>query len=175
MRWAALLFVITALFFWKISLTKQYTWTDHPDAVDQILPWFQFEANEWHAGRFPMWDPHLWAGQSLIGQVQPGAAYPLNWALFLLPLNNGRIPQIAIEWYFVLIHFMAALFCYWLCRDLGRTHGASVLAGAAFGLGGWIGETGWPQMINGMVWAPLVFLFFLRAVRGERRTANAAL
>ena len=38
-------------------------------------------------------------------------------------------------------------------------------AGAVFGLGGYIGNIGWPQMANGAVWLPVVFLFLLRAGR----------
>jgi hypothetical protein len=95
-----------------------------------VLPWYQFEATEWHQGRFPIWDPHQWGGQSLIGQGQPGVAYPFNWILFLLPLRDGRIPYSHLHWYFVLLHYMGALFCYWLCRDLNRSRTASVIAGA---------------------------------------------
>ena len=79
-----------------------------------------------------MWDPYHWGGQSLIGQVQPGAAYLPNWLLFLLPLRHGWIRQNYLHWYFVLIHYMGALFCYWLCRDLKRSRPAAILAGAAF-------------------------------------------
>ena len=53
-----------------------------------MMPWMQFEASEWHAGRFPMWDPNSWTGQPLFGQGQPGAAYPLNWLMFWMPLNS---------------------------------------------------------------------------------------
>jgi Bacterial membrane protein YfhO len=171
----AVLFLITIGVFWKLVLTNQYTWLDNPDIVNQILPWYQFQATEWHQGRFPLWDPHHWGGQSLIGQGQPGAAYPFNWILFLLPLRDGRIPFSHLNWYFVLIHYMGALFCYWLCRDLKRSRTASVIAGAAFGLSGYFNAIGWPQMLNGAVWAPLVFLFFLRAMRGESPVASAAL
>src|SRR5205085_53709 len=91
----------------------------------QVLPWYQFEAGEWHQGRFPLWDPHHWGGQSLIGQALPGAAYPLNWILFLLPLRKGWIRQPYLHWYFVLIHYMGALFCYWRCLDLLLDAGAN--------------------------------------------------
>ncbi len=151
----AILFLITITIFWKLTLTSHYTWLDHPDIVNQVLPWYQFEATEWHQGRFPLWDPHYWGGQSLIGQGQPGVAYPFNWILFLLPLRDGRIPYSHLHWYFVLLHYMGALFCYWLCRDLKRSRTASVIAGAAFGLSGYCGAIGWPQMLNGAVWAPL--------------------
>lgn len=171
----AILLLICVGFFWKIVLTDQYTWLETPDLAQQLLPWFRFQAAEVHAGRIPLWDPYLWGGQSLIGQAQPGAAYPLNWILFLLPLREGRIRLGYLHWYFVLIHFMAALFCYWLCRDLKRSRAASIIAGLAFGLGGYMGTTDWPQMLNGAVWAPLVFLFLLRATRGERPVASSAL
>src|SRR5205823_710973 len=60
------------------------------------------------------------------------------------------------------------------CRDLKRSRAASLLAGLAFGLGGFVGTNNWPQMLNGAVWAPLVLLFFLRAMRGERPVASSA-
>jgi hypothetical protein len=171
----AVLSLITIGIFWKLVLTNHYTWLDNPDIVNQVLPWYQFQATEWHQGRFPLWDPHHWGGQSLIGEGLPGAAYPFNWILFLLPLRDGRIPFARLNWYFVLIHYMGALFCYWLCRDLKRSRTASVIAGAAFGLSGYFGDIGWPQMLNGAVWAPLVFLFFLRAMRGQSPVSSAAL
>lgn len=167
-----LLLIVTG-FFWKL-LTKQYTWMDHPDMAYQVLPWYQFEAVSWHRGELPLWDPHVWGGQPLPGQLQPGAAYPPNWLLFLMPLRNGRIQQVWLHLYFILTHFLAALFCYWLCRDLGRTVSASIFAGCAFALGGVVGSIGWPQMLNGAIWIPLVLLFYLRSVRGERTLSSAA-
>lgn len=166
---------LTVGFYWKLVLTDQYTWLESPDLANQVLPWLQFQAGEWHKGIFPLWDPYLWSGQSLIGQAQPGAAYPLNWILFLLPLRDGWIRLRYLHWYFVLIHFMAVLFAYWLARDRKLSRGASALAGMAFGLGGYVGTTDWPQMLNGAVWAPLVFLFLLRALEGRRPTSSAAL
>jgi hypothetical protein len=80
-----------------------------------------------------------------------------------------------LQWYFVIIRLMAVAFCYWLCRDLGRSRTASRLAGAVFGLGGYIGNTSWPQMVNGALWLPVVFLFLLRAGRGQNVLGNAAL
>lgn len=176
-RWfaPAILLLTVAGFYWKITLTRQYSWLDSPDLAYQVLPWFQFQAREWHQGRFPLWDPQEWGGQPLIGQAQPGVAYPLNWLLFLMPLRAERIRPVFLIWYFVLIHFLGALFCYYLCRDLKRSQAASLLAGAAFGLAGWMGSVEWPQMLNGALWAPLIFLFLLRVVRGEHAVRNAGL
>ncbi len=169
-----LLLLLCAGFFWKLVLTDQYTWLEAGDIPNQVLPWLQVQAGEWHRGRVPLWDPYQWGGQSLIGQAQPGVVYPLNWILFLLPLEDGWLRQSAVHWYFVMIHFMAAWFAYLLCRDLERSRMASVAAGCAFALGGWMSVTAWPQMLNSAVWAPLVLMFVLRSLRGVRPVASAA-
>jgi len=171
----ALLLLIVAAFFWRLTLTYQFDWMWEPDLAVQVLPWFEEEARQIHRSEFPLWDPTTWAGQPLLAQAQPGAAYPFNWILFLIPRTHGHINSEALAWYFVAIHFLAALFCYWLCRDLGASQAASIAGGLVFALGGYIGTTRWPQMLNGALWTPLVFLFLLRAIRRVRPLASSAL
>ena len=171
----ALLLAVCSLFYWRLTLTDEYTWLNSPDLAYQVLPWYEFQASEWHAGRVPLWDPYHWSGQPVLGQVITGAAYPLNWILFSLPLKNGWIHQVYLHWYFVLIHYLGALFCYLLCRDLKRSRGASLIAASAFGLGGFMGVTDWPVMLNGAMWTPLVLLFMLRVARGDRPNLSAPL
>ncbi len=174
-RWRgpAVLFCLMVAFNWKLVLTNQYTWLENPDIAYQVLPWFQFQAGEWHHARFPLWDPNIFYGQPLIGQAQPGAAYPPNWLLFLWPLKHGWMRQAALHWYLVLIRYFAALAAYALARDLDRSQAASLLAGCAYGLGSYIGTTVRPQMLTGAVWTPLVFLFLFRTARNQRPMASA--
>lgn len=172
----ALLLLIVVGSFWKLTLShRQYTWMESGDISFQVMPWLQYEAGEFHRGHFPLWDPYEWGGQSLIGQAQPAAAYPLNWLLYSMPLKNGWIQQIYLDGFFVGIHYLAGLFAYWLCRDLKRSMAASLLGGSTFALAAWVGNTDWPQMINGGIWAPLIFLFFFRMMRGEQPIRNSAL
>jgi hypothetical protein len=169
-----ILFLIVTCFYWKLVFTYQYDWIWGPDLGQQVLPWWEEEARQIQHSQFPLWDPHNWMGQPLLGQAQPGAAYPLNWLLWLVPRQHGHMQMWALQWYYVVIHYMAALFCYLLCRDLGRSRAASLIAGLAFSLAGYVGWTDWPQMVNGAVWAPLVFLFLLRAARGVHPWASAS-
>lgn len=171
---AASLFVLTILVFWKIALTSQFTWLDNPDLVDQVLPWLREVVRQLRTGHFPVWDSHHWGGQSLIGQMQPGVAFPLNWLLAMAPLARDHFQLQYLNWYFVLIHYLGALFCYALCRDLGRSRPASTLASVSFALCGYVGTTTWPQMLNGAIWTPLVFLFLFRALKGGRIWFNIA-
>jgi hypothetical protein len=141
----------------------------------QVLPWWEEESRQLRHSTFPAWDTHEWGGQPLPGQAQPGAAYPVNWILWLWPHKGAHLPMWELQWYYVLVHFMAALFAYFLCRDLGRSRSASLAAGIIFALSGFIGTNGWPQMFNAAVWTPLIFMFLLRAARGVRPVASAAL
>ena len=131
-----LLVLIIIGFYWKLTLTNQFTWLESPDMANQVLPWQNVQAMAFHRGQFPAWDPYLWGGQSLIGQAQPGTAYPLNWILYALPLRDGHIRRGYLHWYMALIHALAALFGYWLCRDLDRSRLASLIGGTAFALAG---------------------------------------
>lgn len=170
-----LLLILTAGFFWKLALTDQYVWFDHPDMAFLEIPRLEFQAREIHRGRFPFWDPFLWSGQPLIGQTQPGPLYPMNLLFYLLPLDGGYLKFSSLNWYFVILHFQAALFCYWLLRDLRRSRAASLVGGCLFAFGGFLGTVAWLDVMNNAVWTPLVFLFLLRAIRGQRPVSSAAL
>ncbi|HYL76304.1 MAG TPA: YfhO family protein [Bryobacteraceae bacterium] len=170
----ALLAIIAIGFNWKLLLPGQYTWIESPDNLNQVVPWLQVQATEWHGGHFPLWDPFMCAGQPLIGQVQPGSLNPLNWILFSMPFRDGLLAMAALHWYWVAIQFLGLLFAYLLCRDLKLSRAASILGGCAFGLGGFVGSIGWPQKMMSGILLPLILMFFLRVLRGEKPLANAA-
>ncbi len=170
----ALLFLLMVLAFWRILLTDQYTWLNGYDLSSQVLPWLQFQASEWQAGRIPLWSPYEWAGQNLIGQGQPGVVNPLNWLLFAAPLRRGWLREGVLHWWFFLIHYIGALNLYWLARSLGASRLPAVFGGLVFGLFGFLGSNDWPQMLSGVVWAPLVFRFLLSSRTSTRPWRDGA-
>ena len=172
---AVLIAVLIIGAFWRIVLTDEYTWLDTPDLAFQVMPWFQMQAGEWHAGHIPLWDPYHWAGQPLLGQAQPGAAYPLNWLLFWLPLAGGWIRQGFMHWYLVVLHLIAAGGLYRLARELGCARLASIAGALVFSLTGWLASNEWPQMINGAIWAPFILRFLLRVETGGQPVRDAVL
>jgi hypothetical protein len=89
------MFVMVAGFYWKLTLTRQFDWIWGPDLTLQVLPWFEVQARAWSHGSVMLWDPYVWRGQPLLGQMLPGAAYPLNWLLFALPLQHDGL----IRWW----------------------------------------------------------------------------
>ena len=171
----ALLLGLTAGFYWKVTISREWSFLEAPDLANQVRPWLDFQAREFHAGRLALWDPFEWGGHSLIGQVQPGVANPLNWILFAMPLRDGHLPIATLHWYWVLLHWLGAVFLYALCRDLKCGHIASILGASVFALTGFMGHMDWTHMLLGAMWIPVVLMFFLRVVRGERPASSAAL
>jgi len=172
---ASVLAVICCGFCWRLTLSNEYTWIDNPDIVQMDVPRLQFQRATWRNHEFPLWDPHLWCGQPFLGEIV-GAAYPINWLFFLI--HQSRTNQLslsALNWYFVLLHYLGALFAYWLCRDLGISRLGSLLGGFVYSFAGMFGVTLWPEVLGSMVVAPLVLLFPLRAFRGRRYRGSAAM
>jgi hypothetical protein len=169
------LLALTAGFYWKITISGRWSYLEASDIAIQVRPWLDFQARELHAGHLPLWDPYEWGGHSLIGQLQPGLANPINWILFAMPLRDGHIPITTLQWYWVLIHWLGAAFAYALCRDLRCGHAASIFGASVFALTGFVGHTDWPQILLAAIWIPLVLLFFARVVRGDRPRSSAAL
>lgn len=162
-----LLVLVTLGFHWKLLFTGgRYTWLNSPDFAHQLLPWYQFQASEWHAGRFPLWNPYEWVGQSLLGQAQPGVLDPLNLFLYALPLNaNGWLQQSSLEWFYALGYVCGVLSFYAFGRFGLLLSPPAAFAALAFSLGGIPSSTAWPQMMHASIWAPLGYLFILRAAR----------
>jgi hypothetical protein len=177
LRAAAPLFLLllTAAFYWRLTISSQYTWLEGSDLAFTARPWLDMQAREFHAGRFPLWTPYEWGGHTLIGQVQPGITNPLNWILFAMPLRDGHLPLGVLHWYWVLIHWLAAVACYALCRELKASPAASVLGASVFALTGFLGHTDWPYLLTPAVWLPVALLGFARLFRGERPRSGAAL
>jgi len=177
-KWLApLLLVVTiVLFHWKLWITDQYTWVESPDLAYQVLPWYEFSAYELHHGRLPLWDPYSWGGQPLHGGMQASLAYPVHWLFLAAPMKkSGWLIGTALNWYYILIRCLVALAMFWFCRDLGRSAWAAALAGIIYSLGGVEVTADWPQMAHAAVWAPIVFLFLFRILRGEPAVRNAIL
>lgn len=161
--------------FWKLALTKQYTFLASPDLANQVLPWLQVQVFAFRHWSIMLWDPHEWFGQSLIGQVQPAVASPFTILLALAPLHHGQIQVFYVHVWYVLIHCAAAIFMFSFCRDQGCAGGPAVLGGISYAATGFFGNTDWPQHLEAAIWTPLVFLFLLRTLRGRMPIKSAAL
>jgi hypothetical protein len=160
------LLLATAAFYWQILLTRQFSLLTEQEGVNQAYSWFNFWVGHIKRGILPLWDPYTFGGHSFAGEMQTAVFYPLNLLLALFPFNHQGVfsPQLYNQWY-AFAHFLGACFMFALAREMGLSRFSSTIAGICFAFGGFVVHGEWPDMIQSAIWLPLVFLFFLRAMR----------
>jgi hypothetical protein len=123
-----------------------------------------FAAEEWLAGRIPLWDPYQHNGLPFLAETQVGSLYPLS-AIFLTPW----LPSLELS-LFILSHFtLAALFTFILARSLALSYPAATVAGLAFGFGGVLmAQVPNLNIMTGAVWLPLILYGALQTTRQRR-------
>ncbi len=83
-------------------------------------------------GRWPLWHHLVYGGFPAFADPQIGMYYPSTWLFAVLD------PRWAYPLTISLHHSLAAWLMYRLCRGLGRTRPAAVMAGVAFALCGFM-------------------------------------
>lgn len=174
----ALLLLLTALYYWNILFTTQFSLLTNPEAGRQVYPWLHFWIASIQHRTLPLWDPYTFSGHAFAGEMQTAAFYPLHLLLALVPL--GRNPGVLArlyEYWFVVSHFLGACFMFALVRDFGLRRLAAIVAAISFALGGFLAVSAWPHLFESAIWLPLILLFLLRALRADqmrRALLNAA-
>ena len=164
--WLLLFLPVTALFYWKILLTRQFSLLTDSEAVNQGYSWLQFAITSIRQGNLPMWDPYTLGGHSFTGEMQTGAFYPFHLLLALLPFNSASVlSPVTYHVWSAATHVLASCSMFALIRKLGLSRFSAFIAGICFSLGGFVARMGWPHVLESSIWLPLVFLFFLRALQ----------
>ena len=170
------LFLLLAVVYWKLLFfPSRFVWFDHYDLTELQIPRLQFFARSLHAGHFPLWSPHIWLGQPVLGSGQPGPLNPLI-ILFarLLPLRDGLLSFAELNWLYVTLHFLAALFAYRFCRYLALPVLPSLLGAVAFSCTGFLGSAAWLDITSAVALTPLIFYFAFRLWTEDGILKNAA-
>jgi hypothetical protein len=162
-RIVVLLGAAVVLAYWKPLFHSEFTLLAGGDMCTQTYPWFTLAASSLKRGVLPLWDPYVYAGKSMLGELQPAILYPLNWVFWLFPVAGGGVSLAAIQ-YLIALHFLlAAFFCYLLARSLGLSFAGALLAGIAFALGGYQ-FYGHVNIFGSIIWLPFVAFCFRRVV-----------
>ena len=82
------------------------------------------------AGEIPHWNHLSAGGKPLIGGLQSGVFYPLNFVLVLLPFHRG------FQIFFVLHYLLAGAFMFRLLRRMGIGPWGAALSGLTYALSG---------------------------------------
>jgi hypothetical protein len=149
---------LIVLYFWEALAQSNLM-------VERDLPIFFFpNLKLWveavKAGELPLWNPYSFSGQPLFASLQTSILYPPNILLLILPID------FAFNFTIVLHFVLSGWFVYLLTRELGGSRMAGILACLSFTLGGFLLSI--HNVLNTLqsaTWTPLIFFFFLRALR----------
>lgn len=163
----ALFLLLPLLAFPELFFGHQTLWRSDITLIH--YPYHITVADEWLAGRVPLWNPYQHIGVPLLAEGQVGPLYPLG-ALFLSPLS----PSLELSLFVALHLTLAAVFTFALARTLGLATAPATLAGLAFGMGGFLmAQIGNLNIMTGAVWLPLILCSAIMAAR--RRSLAVAL
>ncbi len=163
----AALFLGLGVLYFKDVLTGEFLLVER-DLSTFFIPPRLLWIKEWNAASFPLWDPYFYAGQPLFATLQPGVLYPFSLLFGFLPFAlafNGTI----------VLHFvLAGVSTYALMRSLRASGAASLLAGIAFMLSGYlISVHNLLSTLLSVAWAPLFLLVYGAALVRRQGTLAA--
>lgn len=120
------------------------------DRTFQFEPWLIYASREIRSERFPLWNPHAFAGAPLLGNAQSAFLFPFTALAYVLPAHTA----LGVE--AILKIMTAGLSMYWMLRVLALQPLAATAGAVAFMFDGFfIVWLGWPQTNVG-IWLPLL-------------------
>jgi hypothetical protein len=125
------------------------------DLVTQDYPWRVWSASRLRSGHVPLWNAHELFGSPWLANLQSSLFSPLAVPAYLLPAAT------AWSLTFTLQLVIAGVGMAVLCRRLGAAPGPALIAGMAYGGGGFVRAwNGWPQG-DAACWIPVALLAVL--------------
>ncbi len=151
--WAAVL----AFFFPLISPVDGWrAYIRAGDFTHQVYPYHWFAAGELAAGRFPLWNPYIYAGHPFQADPQSAVFYPVALLVDLVA-GRGGLPFLALQWEVVIDFLLATTFTYLLVRQLTTSRFGGVVGALTFTLAGFL--TSYPvqqlPILETAIWLPL--------------------
>jgi hypothetical protein len=107
-------------------------------------------------GRFPLWDPTIYAGMSFVGNIQAALFYPPTWLMFLFSLGRERLSYQAMEDVQILHIWLGFFLCYLWLRGKRLQALPCVLGAGVFAFSGYVcTQLQHFGLVGGYIWIPL--------------------
>jgi hypothetical protein len=158
----ALFTALAAALFFKILMGTAWLWED---MLMFSYPMRVFASTSLAMGQFPLWNPFTFNGMPFFADIQTSVLYLPSLALVLFVKNN------ALSFYWlevmVILHYVLAGWgMYRLAVSYGLERVASLFAGAAFMMSGFmITHAIHQQVVTLVAWYPLIVLSFRRMLQ----------
>lgn len=119
------------------------------DGSSYYVPLRIVAARAWRSGSVPGWDPWAFGGSPLLSLHQSAVFYPPNLVALVLPVTTAHNLVVAGSF------AVGGAGAYLLCRRLHGDHAGAAVAGASFGLSGFLfGHVVHTSIVASAVWLP---------------------
>ena len=146
-----------ALFFGEVLYGR--------DLLTYVIPVRSVIRDAYLSGRLPLWNPYLFCGVPLIGDITFAPLYPPSLLLLLFDTATALTLQVVAH------HFWAALGMYLFLRRVGAGLPAALVAGLGFAFAGFpVSVDDNMLFLTSFTWTPWVLLALDRLI--ERLTAT---
>jgi len=159
----AFVFLCTMILFGRVLLTGEALYGG--DFALYFYPLKEFIRDHLlNQGTIPLWNPYLFSGTPLIGNIQASLFYPLGFLFYLMPSDQAY-------GYTVMMHcLLSSVFMYSFMRASSVSKGGSLLSAFVFTFNGYfMGHlyAGHLTFIQSYIWIPLVFHLLFRFVQSK--------
>ncbi len=164
---AGLLFIALAPVFWLNTgippTAKGTTAFENSNPYERVFPAFHSGFGRLKAGELPLWTPEQWCGAPFLANPSMGVFQPLNAPFIFLPTERA----FAVHGFLCL--FLMGLFFVVFLRALDAGYLPAVIGGAVYAFcGASAAALPRPDVLNGLVWIPLVFWAVREFIREGR-------
>ncbi len=154
--------LIALLFFWRECGTGYIL--SYRDLSRYYYPLRLFTVSSIKSGILPLWNPCIFSGYPHFASLQSVVLYPLSIIYYIFPFDR------AFNLYIVFHVFLGGAFTYLLAREWGYKPVPAVISGVTFMFSGFtISVMSLPTTLSSMIWLPLVFFFYTRALAAGAR------
>lgn len=156
------LLVLSGILYFYQPLFTQQTFFFR-DLFVHFLPQKRLLVQVLKGGELPLWDPYLFGGQPLLGDVQNLVLYPTNLLYLVLPLLTAFNIDLVFH---VILSSVAA---YLLARTLRLSPVSAFVVGIVYGYCGYtLSLTNVMNRLLAMPYLPLALLFWRQFLSGYR-------
>ncbi|HPO13155.1 MAG TPA: YfhO family protein [Candidatus Hydrogenedentes bacterium] len=164
---AGILFVALAPVFWLNTgippNSKGRTVYESVNLYEKVFPAYHYGFGRLQAGSLPLWNTEQWCGTPFQADPSMGVFQPLNAPFLLLPAERA----FAVHGFLCL--FLMGLFFVVYLRSLDVHYIPALIGGAAYAYcGASAAALPCPEVMNGLVWLPLVFWAVREFIREGR-------
>ena len=154
-------FLFTVAFFIEYTPTFRNTRNVHIpfDLEAYHYPLADYAFQSIHQGRFPQWDPTIYAGLGFAGNIQAALFYPPTWLMFAFNKGRSKLTYQSLEDLTLAHVWLAFLLCYiWLRQERGLHTLACVFGAGVFAFSGYmLYQLQHFGLVAGYAWMPLGF------------------